>query len=71
MVCYYLSYFMSGKLKMTDSYIKGKVGMYIIKVTQNLKPRELVFYCDKTEKGNDWECDGREITVLATSVEIE
>ena len=71
MVCYYLSRFMSGQLKFTDTYVSGKMGIYIINVTQNLKPRELVFYCEKTETGNDWECDGREITVLATSTEID
>jgi hypothetical protein len=46
-------------------------GVYIVKITQNILPNEKVFYCEKTENGNNWECENKEITTLMTVVDYE
>lgn len=72
MCIFYLSYYMSGDLIFTTEYVKNKLGVYFIDITQNLKENEQVFYCEKSKEGNDWNVDGKKIeNVIMTSVEYE
>jgi hypothetical protein len=50
---------------------KGELlpAIYIVKIIQNLNYNEKIYYCEKTENGNNWNCAGKEINTLMTTVD--
>lgn len=71
MMCYNNGYFMSGDLKSTTKYEEGKTGIYIIEIIQRQIHDEMIYYCEKTSEGNNWDCWNKKISVVAISIEIE
>ena len=71
MMLYNKSYFMSGDLIYTDIFINDKLGVYHAQVKQNQKDDEILYFCNKTKSGNDWNVKDEYINVILTSEEIK
>ena len=71
MMLYNKSYFMSGDLIYTDEYVNNKLGVYHAQVKQNQKNDEILYFCNKTSSGNNWNVKDEFINVILTSEEIK
>ena len=71
MMLYNKSYYMSGDLIYTKKYIDNKLGIYQARIKQNQKDDEILYFCEKTKNGNNWNNKDGFINVVLTSEEIK